>query len=163
LQVQATQAGQIVSCDCGRQIEVPTLMKLRRLETVEDWSEGARESGWTLGHGLVMASGFVALLALAGTIYVIACRPTPPEEAAVAKRTEEQIMTMPLVNTFWEWDNLRRYGLHRKRIHNLEYQKDIKAYRLYLGATVAVMVLAVGATIVGGICVGKARRREETS
>jgi hypothetical protein len=60
--VVAGQAGQIVHCTCGANVEVPTIRALRELEQVSD--EPAGTSRWTTRHSVA----FLGLLIFAGAL-----------------------------------------------------------------------------------------------
>jgi hypothetical protein len=62
LSVVMGQAGQIVHCACGADVEVPTIRGLRELEQVSDEPIGA--SRWTTRHSVA----FLGLLILAGAL-----------------------------------------------------------------------------------------------
>jgi hypothetical protein len=62
LSVVAGQAGQLVRCTCGAEVEVPTIRGLRELEQVSEEPAGA--SRWTARHSVA----FFGLLILAGAL-----------------------------------------------------------------------------------------------
>lgn len=62
--VETTQAGETVSCQCGRTLEVPTLRALRQLEpAVEDGPARPTRDTWSIRQGILFGIGLVVLLA----------------------------------------------------------------------------------------------------
>jgi hypothetical protein len=62
--VDVGQAGERVQCECGAQVEVPTLRKLRHLPAAEPEVAGER-TAWNASKG-VAAAGFILAALLAG-------------------------------------------------------------------------------------------------
>ncbi|NLE38840.1 MAG: hypothetical protein GX621_12520 [Pirellulaceae bacterium] len=156
--VGRAQAGEVVLCSCGRRIEVPTLLRLQSLDTIEDdQPRRAAETSWGVGNGLIVVGVAVTLIAAAGAVYFFLNRPARPDEQVSREELHESIDTMPLANTYRVWEYLR-HGLHRKRQINVDYQKEMKAYHIRLGVTLVVLAAAGGTTLVGGLALARSRR-----
>lgn len=55
--IDATQAGQPVSCSCGRTMEIPTMRALRQLEPCAAAEQPKRKAEWNASAGAVFAIG----------------------------------------------------------------------------------------------------------
>jgi hypothetical protein len=67
--VEAAQAGETLTCQCGRSVEVPSLLGLKKLQPLAETGKRAagRPAGrWTLGQGLLFAAGIVVCLCAVG-------------------------------------------------------------------------------------------------
>jgi len=156
--VGKAQAGEVVSCVCGRRIEVPTLLRLQSLDTIEvDQPLREVEASWDIRNGLIVVGVAITLFAAAGAVYFFFTRPARPDEQVSRERLNQRVDTMPLARTYEVWEYLR-HGLHRKRAINVDYQRAMKAYRIRLGVTLAILAAAGGATLVGGLALARSRR-----
>lgn len=156
--VGKAQAGEVVSCSCGRRIEVPTLLRLRDLDTIEDDQPlRAADSSWDIRNGLIAIGVAITLLAAAGAAYFFFNRPARPDEQVPRELLQQRVDTMPLIKTYEMWEYLR-HGLHGKRPINVDYQRAMKAYRIRLGVTLVILAAAGGATLVGGLALAHSKR-----
>ena len=70
--VDRAQAGQTIQCECGADVEVPTLLGLRSLEMIEEESPTTTRSGWGVPQGLTIVGGVITLGAVAACSYIAA-------------------------------------------------------------------------------------------
>ncbi len=68
LTVVAGQAGQLVQCTCGADVEVPTIRGLRELEQISSVAESP--SRWTSRHSVAFLGLLIAAGALAFSLYL---------------------------------------------------------------------------------------------
>ncbi len=64
--VSTRQAGESVSCDCGKPLEVPTMRELRQLDPVPAQSAASKPT-WTAAQGLLFAAGALMTVIAAGS------------------------------------------------------------------------------------------------
>ncbi len=83
LPVDAAQAGSRVRCACGAELEVPTLLHLKRLEKVApaDRADETSEATWGARQRLALAG---AVLSFAGIVLAAWCFATRPRIVDVA-------------------------------------------------------------------------------
>lgn len=136
--VSASQAGQNVCCSCGLEQEVPTLLKLRKLETVEEappkrslmdvgGSDGS--SNWSPVQGVITAGVLLSVFALVWLIYVIATKPAAPKELISDELIERKIDEMTLLQTVQMWHFLQQDIRVRIRSEH-QYLIAMKAYKV---------------------------------
>jgi hypothetical protein len=59
VRVANAQAGEQVTCVCGKSLSVPTLRGLRQLELAPLEAEGKAKPGWSRVHGAIFAGGLL--------------------------------------------------------------------------------------------------------
>ncbi len=104
--VTTAQAGDRIACECGRNVEVPTLRHFTDLEQVSEAPAKAAAS-WSARQGLILLGAAVVLLAAAGIVFLYIKKPetihdpiaiikidkmTPAQLWAVWPRLEEGII-----------------------------------------------------------------------
>jgi hypothetical protein len=103
--VDAPQAGESLSCDCGATVAVPTLRKLREMPTVGDESAAESAPIW----GLRQAATTVSLLAAAACLVVAAAswyseRPVPTiDPVAYATNVDRLVSQMTPLEGWQRW------------------------------------------------------------
>ena len=116
--VDASQAGQLVTCPCGKQLEVPTLRGIRELAPAEGIDDSVpRESDWGPIRGAVFVVSLVSLLVgmgLAAYGYQQMIK-----VADVSRDQEQQIFARAIDQTtptelFTAWQRMREEGLGPK-------------------------------------------------
>jgi hypothetical protein len=176
--VEAAQAGQIVRCSCGKEIEVPTLLKLRSLETISEEPRTAVREGWGMSQGLTIIGAAIMLAAAASLVFFYVYRPVPPEAVFTEELVERDFRNLTLLNSEAIWGQLR-LGLNNARPIDPTYRQALKTYwvskyatvgeayqgavmqyRIRLGVAIVVFVLAVGAIILGSV-MARAKARED--
>jgi len=75
--VDAAQAGQRVRCSCGAELEVPTLMGLRKLEPSVATPQGPRRNpiAWGPRQALMLLGAIIVILGASWAAWCLASRP----------------------------------------------------------------------------------------
>lgn len=158
--VTLAQAGQTVSCSCGRSLSVPTMLGIKALELAEpesDWpiskSEwGARQRVILVGLVLVLAS--VAVLA-----FFHRGEPEPPAKILETDLLERHTESLSLIQTMQLWDYLRQ-GFSTKREVDIYYERLLAAYHRRMGITLVFLGLGI-LTLLGGFFIRKPPREDD--
>ncbi len=100
LAIAASQAGQRLRCECGRELDGPTLRELNRLDRVETQPSSAPAAGWTGRQGLIFLGAAIAALALAAFAW-LEIRHPPSRESAMPK-TNVDLLTPAQAWAYWE-------------------------------------------------------------
>jgi hypothetical protein len=69
--VTPAQAGQVVRCVCGAQLEVPTLRGLRQLAPATPSASKGKSRAWSNRHRVAFALILVSLVCLVGAVYIV--------------------------------------------------------------------------------------------
>ncbi|MBN1590740.1 MAG: hypothetical protein JW888_14600 [Pirellulales bacterium] len=133
--VESVQAGQTVRCACGRDMDVPTLLKLRSLETVEDESQGRTTARWGVFHALAIVGATVVLATFVALVYFHWNQPVPPKDLYTEQIIERDINHLTLLRSYDVWEQLR-HALRDSRPVDKAYRKKLKTYRISKYATV---------------------------
>jgi hypothetical protein len=114
--IQARQAGEIVTCQCGASTEVPTLLGLKCLEQAKLPSQPITpKTAWGAGHRLIFLGVLVLLFTIGMGIWLFRSRPTDP----YANFTPEQMMRLAE-----ECNPMQSWRLwHKLAIDGLEFHK----------------------------------------
>jgi len=109
--VQASQAGEVVRCACGQELEVPTMRKLSEL-ALSNEAAADEKPLWTMRQGIA----FLGLVAIVGGLvfsgYLYANLPSIEPKASLRfEDYRKQIDDMPVANTVILWQILNE-GLH---------------------------------------------------
>ena len=159
--VHLRQAGEIVKCDCGNSIDVPTLSGIKKLERAQSPAEPKMiQSHWTFEYGLVFLGGLVILVAigLGGWLYwsgpVDPYANFNPEQMMQAAATRTPIQSLRL------WQMLVRGGLeHHKRWAEVVFTDIQTQYRIYWW--ILVLVVGIGVALVAaGIIVLNLKKKK---
>ena len=105
--IEVGQSGQTISCRCGRQLDAPTMLEIRRLEQVPTDAPVVPSRTWGIHQALALIGGLIVLVAvcLLGGLYVT--RPLPPQ-APDEQRVAKVIGELSLLDSMREWANLPR-------------------------------------------------------
>lgn len=146
--VVSSQADQTVRCSCGLELQVPTLLKLRHLESIEETPTRAdMAESWGVAQMLMTICVLMLLLAVGWLIYVAAfTQPLTPKDFSSEEQVERAIGKMSLLDTFKVWSVLR-HDIRAKRKIDQYYQAALKAYHIRLSVALVLFGLAVGATV----------------
>jgi hypothetical protein len=98
--VETGQAGQILQCGCGKQVDVPTIRGMRELETVVE--ESVSRSGWNRRRGFMFVGGVVAVIGLLLAGYVWIVWPSIDDAAAIGR----ELHSMPPFASFLRLQSL---------------------------------------------------------
>lgn len=91
--VEAAQAGRHVACACGKLVEVPTLLRLRRLPTIElagpaDEVSEAGRAAWEWPQRVALLGAGLLLVALLAAAYLAATWPLARTAEDIHRRAE---------------------------------------------------------------------------
>jgi hypothetical protein len=153
LTVTAAQAGDLLQCECGRRVEVPTLRHLAGLEQVEDTPR--RERIWGARQGLIFLGGTLIVLAAAALVWLQLREPKPIREPLV----ELDVNKMTFADLWAFWPRLEQ-GIQRTLFAREAAALDRNRYEIsqwqqwrwtaVAVAAVGVIVIAIGVFVVPG-------------
>ena len=151
--VVASQAGQSVTCSCGQVLDVPTLMKLKQLETIEDapnrgssLSNPDVPSNWGIAQGLITIGLLITIASLIWLVYVITKKPPAPKEIFKTEIIEQRIDDMTLLETLHVWSGLQQ-NIRQKMPIDRQYLAAMKVYHIRLGVAIVLVVAGVCLTL----------------
>jgi len=132
LEIESTQAGQILRCSCGKDVEVPTMQGIRRLEQVVVATNESRPASSFGGAALGIALfGLIVLLAGGSLMYwTYSRRPIMVEMDQVSPW-----------DTWLMWQSLRE-GVRMPEYSNSPYLEAKKVYKQYL--IIGIVIIAIG-------------------
>lgn len=114
--IELSQAGERIRCQCGNELEVPTMRHIRQLQRAADTGPVAKpRKSWPMMYGLLFAVGLattVAGLAVAGYYQwgrsQLQTEETQWDDVEAAARAIDKL---PADVAFDEWRKLRDFGL----------------------------------------------------
>jgi hypothetical protein len=122
LAVTTGQAGDRLRCECGAEVEVPTVRSLRALPEVHG-AVGPKRS-WSTRHSVVFLGAVVAIAGLAFGVYL--------HVRSVAERPRdnfaEDIQGMSPDKAWELWSSIMRHGATWKPQKGVAQEKAIKRY-----------------------------------
>lgn len=126
--VQLRQAGEIVKCDCGNSIEVPTLSIIKKLERAQAPAEHKMiQPNWTFGHGLIFVGGLVILIAIGLSVWLVLSRLSDPFANFTPEGMIQAAHTRTPLQSLRLWQMLEKGGLeHHKRGAEIAYEDEQK-------------------------------------
>lgn len=71
----SAQAGNRLTCSCGKAVDVPTLRELQSLERIEVPAASRRAREWSFRHGLILFGATIAVVALIVSAWLQIRRP----------------------------------------------------------------------------------------
>jgi len=133
--VEATQSGQEVNCPCGRQLEVPTMLKLSTLERAKRTERSRPPSAsWGTRQGVFLLGLIITLAGSGFAAYVYLQR---PKILPITDLTPRQ--------TWFVWQLEIRPGLNQPPPGEKQFLAARKTYHVLLG--IAGSVAALGALV----------------
>ena len=160
--VEPRQAGQSVTCVCGKAATVPNLLQLAQLERCPDIQEVDREqagaetsvTAWGLSQRLWLAGAVFLVLVVAGAIYGLCTPPISPAATLTPeaiRQFHQYVQQEPMARTLERWHDLRQTGLERGLTKQDDaYQQALARYFLWWGV-LAVFGLLGGGLVAAGI------------
>lgn len=143
--VEPAQAGNRIRCECGAELQVPSLLGMRHLQPVQDSHNGGRASrpAWGARQRLFSVGILLSATGLVVATWFYATRPRKPNTAA-----------LPPLFTLLLWESLKT-GVDAPP--TLVEQERIAALAAHYRWTVFGLVVAVigAAVLAGSLCVGK--------
>ncbi|MGW8255986.1 MAG: hypothetical protein ACWGMZ_00720 [Thermoguttaceae bacterium] len=144
-EVEQRQAGEIITCVCGKSLEVPTLLTLKSFEQVENAPVTGRvEKSWATGHRIL----FLGLLIVFGSILACAwlylTRPMDPFINFSPEQMRKTAENLSPVQSFRLWLVLEKSGLERhKRIKEMKFEGEENQHQIFWGLWFAVLGLGI--------------------
>ena len=149
--VQGPQAGQRVRCECGAELNVPTMLGLAELEELveRESDSAASQRAWGIREVLLLLGGIVFLVGMAALIALWTTWPKAPD---MLRLSPFQAMGM--------WDEFQQGISAEPSPPEKRYLAASRSHRqwLVLAGTVAI----VGALIIGSAFLVKPRPPQET-
>jgi len=119
LAVEPAQAGQVLQCACGRSVQTPTLLDLRKLPLAPEETTSPSTSPWGVRHRLISLGSLILIVALAwlGVLLLVwPSKPQPPEtitwqtppppgQKEPLRKTTQQLT---LLESYLAWQSLPR-------------------------------------------------------
>ena len=141
--IAIAQSGQSIQCACGRRLEVPTMLEIRSLERVAEEEEAPRRRRpWGIRQGLVLLGMLITVVAACVALALYLTQPTPPEPPSL-EYLQTRAEKLSLLETFWEWDQLKGGLGSGPQIIKQEYTKRRDAHYRWIGVAAVIGVLGV--------------------
>jgi hypothetical protein len=130
IQVQLRQAGEIVTCECGNSVEVPTLSGLKRLEAVKEPAAPKNiQHQWTVGHALIFVGVLIILVAIGFCGRLLWYGPSDPFANFTPEGMIQAAQSRTPLQSLRLWQMLVRGGLeHHKRGAEIYYEDEQKKH-----------------------------------
>lgn len=157
--ISAAQAGETITCSCGKRLEVPTLRGLRDLERVEPDAATLREAGrtWEDRHRVAFVLVVIAVAALGTAGYLAARLPAKPvfisaDNAEEAQReAEEKLRNSSGKQVLDLYEELKRGLSAGPPIESTEETRQLMLWCMGIAGGVALASLGgAGVALAGG-------------
>lgn len=158
--MESAQAGQSITCPCGRRVEVPSMLELRKLPVAPTDAPPSPQGRWGIRQRLISLGGLIVLAALVWIGVLVLQWPekpqvpdpitwqTPPlpgQKEPLRKTTEQ----LTLLESYLAWESLPRQLDLLSDAPMTRYKRQLAAARNWL--TVGVII-----GILGLVCGGSA-------
>ena len=134
--VEAAEAGHIVKCVCGAELEIPAMRTLGSLERADPASKARRSSSvWGRREGWILVGAILAVMGLGPTVYLQVSRPRL-----------ENVHSLTPTETWALWQELRKgtdrhlTPEHRKLIEGLKANRIQTCMSLTLAGVGALLM-----------------------
>jgi hypothetical protein len=138
--IEAGQAGQVVRCQCGAELETPTLLRMSALKRVTDLAPATapRKSRWGIRQQLALLGMIIAVPCL--LLALLAFLSRPPQRAVLAYMPME---SLTYVQAWQTWQDLR--GGIQRRANEAEtwYANASKFNRRWTGVFLAIGAVGI--------------------
>ena len=158
LTVEPSQAGRTITCECGKEIELPSLREIRSLEPAP--VEGSREVGrpiWGLPDQLLLIGIIFVGAGLVGSGLLWYFWPiTPPEWQVDLERIREYTQDMSLEESMKLWEKVGAEKWEREDHPYVKYYRiTVESYTRWLiialvGAGIGVVLLIASLVVPSG-------------
>jgi len=169
--VEVVQAGEVVSCDCGAEVAVPTLREIRQLPVPDEGQPAGLKSdegpvavaAWSKLQRYLFALGFLCAAVSAGvavSAYLSAARIQYQEVAKLDQLAGEQLIELLTpVGAYEAWKMLQTRGIGEQK--KPEYVINQERKEGYLAKLrISLYTLALGILVMGiGVFVARPRSR----
>ncbi len=151
--IEARQAGQTVTCECGASIPTPTLMEMRSLEPapLNDWQHVAT-SVWGLRQGLWMAGIVLLLVGLGSEVWLLLHPPISRFDVINPEQVQQSYKSLPAARTWEVWQRWKQ-GLDRRT----DQQYAAALQRFHIGQIFAAGIALAGVALM--VAGARGRRR----
>lgn len=159
--IDATQAGQTMTCACGKSVEVPTLRGLSALDQpVEAKGQQDSRPQWTPVQGLLFAVGAaIAAVSVSVLIFVLMHKPPSVAEDPVKNNREKLDMSSMSSENIWKlWQALRYSPLSQNS--NSPAWKNRQLRRQYNRYLLLSIAGCIAGTMIAGATMGIGRLRQ---
>ena len=156
--VDTTKAGRTLKCECGAQLEVPTLGGLKKLEPVTQAKRAHSAANWGPRQRVLLVGILICVTGLGIAGFFWHHRPLPPPHELRIEQIPQYVQSLSLMQTIKLWEALER-GLPEEL--GREDQAYQKARQAYIRRTGVALFIAAGGVLVMVIplFIPKKRRR----
>ena len=160
--IQVVQSGQTVECECGRRLDVPTMLQIRSLEPVEEEASPRAHRSWGARQGLVLLGGLIVVAAGCVAAQLYFTRPRPLVAPSQEQVHKAYTGSLSLRQTFEEWEMLRT-GPDRFRAERIDqgYGSVCANYRRWMTVAVVIGLLGVACAASGLLVPGSPRAERD--
>jgi hypothetical protein len=157
--VEPCQAGQAVACGCGATLEVPTMLKLVKLQRVDpELTPARRPPSWGMRQRLILVGATITLAAMTAAFYFFWNRPILSLREPDREFIRQHVEAFSPVETWQLWHVLRAQRLDRRHpADNPLYREAAFRYRLAMGAALFFAASGLG-LVIAGLWAGAGRR-----
>lgn len=142
--IERRHAGETVVCECGAQVQAPTLLRMSALEVVPEPSEPLAEkrTAWNWSHRLILAGVVLLFTAILLFLWAYTERPIAHADVLDPELLRTTAKELPPIMTWNTWE-LMKQGLDRRV--NQAYVTALLYYRVW--QTSAIVLAAAGACL----------------
>lgn len=161
-EVSARQAGQTLTCECGANVEIPTLRGLRNLQVVQPQSQPS-SARWSIAKGFTFAIGTVLLVVGGGFAYsshsgIVQRRPYMAAPQIDEQKLLEEVNAIPSDELWKIWQQLRDGDIGaRIQPTFLVVRQDVKILTIVRNVALGFAALGLLAQLVSYSATGKPR------
>ncbi len=105
--VEVAQSGQTIACECGRPLDIPTMLEIRKLDRVPAQPSQSLGPGWGIRQQLLTVGALIATIAAMSGVLLTLVRPQPPQPPDM-RLIEARLDRMTVLGTFNEWEQLNK-------------------------------------------------------
>lgn len=155
MEVEPSQSGQTLRCGCGREVEVPSMLELRKLSLASVEASVQPPQQWGIRHRLVSIGSLILVGALVwlgvlGLLWpqkpqvpetITWQTPPPPGSKEPLRKTTEQLT---LLESYAAWESLPRELEVLSDAPMTRYKKELATAKnwLLVGSVIAILGLA---------------------
>ena len=140
--VDSTKAGQTMRCECGAELEIPTLGAMKKLQRVEQKTKPAPMVRWGARQRVLLVGIIICAIGLCIAGLFTIRRPVPPPHAQLIEVIPQRVESLSLMQTIQLWGMLERGLPEGSSLEDQAYQKEYKAY--LRRTTVALVIAGLG-------------------
>lgn len=111
--VETHQAGQMIRCSCGKQIELPTMRQILQLEQEANATPTRKRSSWNVRRRLTVLGVVSLMVSLALGITVWLLWPSPPVRVYNATKVHQDTMALTPLQSMKLWEMVIHVPLGR--------------------------------------------------